>query len=266
MSAKFTCLLLLMAFSNLYAQDYARMQLGVSYGQNLDQVVYMGKKRHLMNDLKEGEKPVFGSSFGVNLIYNLNDRAGLETGLLYARRGFEYEGYRSILRESYQTIDVPIRINYWLNRSRLSFVVGLGINLSLVANYKASYREDAITYEPIEIRYLHQNINNPIIPINQRSTINIAIDVAQNTLNRKINLIPSLSLGASYNISKNVAFRVETAVRYALLSSSKKGKFNSRVIDLSVVPTQSTQDDNFVSQNFWNVGINAGLYFTLKYD
>ncbi|TAF95818.1 MAG: hypothetical protein EAZ32_04555 [Cytophagia bacterium] len=118
------------------------------------------------------------------------------------------------------------------------------------------------------IQYVHWKTNNPAIPIHQQNTTvlsysNVIGRTIQNTFYRKINLIPSLSLGANYNFSQNVAFRIESTLRYALLSSATAGKFLSTVIDEN---NQSTQDDNFMSQNFWNLGINAGLYFTLKYD
>ena len=268
MRAIFTCLSFFV-FTNLYAQDYARLQLGVSFGQNFDQVVYTGKKRHLMDEIKKSEKPVFGNSFGFNLIYNLNDRAGIEMGLLYAKRSFEMEGYKSILRESYQTIDLPLRVNYWLSRSRLSFVVGLGVNLSFVAKHQPSFHEDGDDDYTGIITYNHWKTNNPLVEVRQRdytiATYNTVLGrTIQSTSYRKINLIPSLSVGANYNFSQNVAFRVESTLRYAVLSSATEGKFVSTVIDVNT--SQSMRDDNFVSQNFWNVGISAGLYFTLKYD
>lgn len=95
------------------------------------------------------EIPKFGFTTGVGLIYILNKRFNFETGLLFSDKGEKTKKtdliwsqpdpilpIKSTFIYSYQYLDIPLKVNYYIINKKLNFFISAGLSANIFLTYK----------------------------------------------------------------------------------------------------------------------------------
>ena len=97
------------------------------------------------------ETPTFTSSSAVKLQYNLTEKISLRTGIIYAKKGYQYksgslEGFDRY-QENYSFIEVPIQMLYKLGQKKNKPYVSLGTSAGYLIKSQAFYTLENSTKE-----------------------------------------------------------------------------------------------------------------------
>ena len=189
------------------------------------------------------EKAKYSYTAGLNIYYKISKCTGFEAGVQYSNKGYQSKTddltfgdlidprygfvYATIqgpvpttarFIENYNYLDIPLRAIFSLGKKKLSFVASIGITANILL--KAT--------ETVILEYENAASKR------ERN--------AQSYNFKKINLSPTISLGADYKISKRLNLRAEPTFRYGILT----------IIDAPI------------SEYLWNGGINISCYYKLK--
>jgi hypothetical protein len=175
------------------------------------------------------EIPKFGFTTGLSMLYQLNKRFSLETGLQFSDKGEKLKEVtliwgqpdpslpiKSTFIYHYNYLDIPIKVNYNISTSRLKFFVSGGLSTNLFLFQKTTSR----------LEYIDGNTmtNNSIS--NGLSRVNLAIVAG---------------FGINYDLTNRLTFRIEPTYRRSLYS----------IIDAPV------------KGYLYSLGMNTGLYLKL---
>ena len=97
------------------------------------------------------ETPTFTSSSAVKLQYNLSEKISLRTGIIYAKKGYQYKSGSLIgfdrFEENYSFIEVPIQMLYKLGQKKNKPYVSLGTSAGYLIKSQAFYTLENSTKE-----------------------------------------------------------------------------------------------------------------------
>jgi hypothetical protein len=202
---QFFFLLLALPFSPVFGQKQTkpegrRLQLGiiaspeVSYrylknlggGAQTDQYITNNNK---------SERKKFGYAAGVSLCFQLNDYIGLEGGLQYANKGYQYKGYNYVTAINYQYLDIPAKVNFTFGQHKLRFIASAGLTTHIILAGKISdVQGDSDTGKPVKL-----DLSYYLIP----------------------NLSASVSAGIDYQINARSNFRVQPTFNHFLTKTAR---------------------------------------------
>lgn len=235
----------------LYAQTPDSLKtkkwaIGLSYSPDL---CYRIKYTSRMSNYNgETEKPKAGMTAGINFLYKLMDRVGIETGILYSTKG--------------QKVYSP-SVN-WINPDGSGNYDGSIPNYTPGLSYKSAERKSTYTYKYLEIplKISWYAINNkfklyPSIGVSAniflgKKTVseynfNEGGSAAKTTTDYDPKNIPAadmavlVGVGLSYDVSKNIFIKAEPVYR----------QFVRPLVDSPI------------SGSFYSFGLNAGVYFRI---
>lgn len=181
------------------------------------------------NTLDSIELAKFGYTTGIAFGYQFNDLIGIETGILYANKGYKmvplliiYDwnkpGVIATNIVSHTYIDFPFRANITVLKKRVQLITSVGVVLNFLVQSSIK-----------------------IIPETATSDVK-----AQTQINhydfKKINLSSILSIGLKYKLNDRISLRAEPTFRYGILNMDDKSVAN---------------------RHLFNLGLNIGLYFSL---
>ncbi len=215
--------------------------IGLSYSPDLCfRTKYTSK---MSNYYGEKEKPKAGMTAGLNFLYKLMDRVGIEVGILYSTKGekmyspsitwvtpgFEYNtpsgtsgSYTAPKAKdvfTYQYLEIPLKINWYAINSKFKVFPSIGASANIFLGKKTVTE---LTFEDgSKTTGTSHGYNKKNIP-----TADMAILVG---------------LGLSYDVSKNIFIKAEPAYR----------QFIRPLVDSPI------------SGAFYSFGMNAGVYFRL---
>ncbi len=97
------------------------------------------------------ETPTFTASSAVKLQYNLSEKISLRTGIIYAKKGYQYKsgslaGFDHY-QENYALIEVPIQVLYKLGQKKNKPYVSLGTSAGYLIKSQAFYTLENSTKE-----------------------------------------------------------------------------------------------------------------------
>lgn len=196
----------------------------------------------------EKEKPKAGMTAGVNFLYKLMDRIGIETGLLYSTKGekvyspsvnwvtpdgngtydpsipnysggITYKPAKSNSTYTYQYLEVPLKISWYAINDKLKLFPSLGVSANVFLGKKTvtEYEFDEGGSE----KTTSKKFDSRNIPV---------VDMAL-----------LVGVGLSYDVSKNIFIKAEPAYR----------QFFRPLVDRPI------------SGRFYSFGLNAGVYFRI---
>ncbi len=249
---------------NAFCQDFSTLQWGVYATPTYNNVLYTGKHPEYVTDIKEYIKPTFGYVVGTNIAYRLNEKIGFETGLSFQKKGFSLKNnYNFQINDIYYSLNAPVKINYFIGYSRLSFIIGIGTEMNYILSYKG-FKIDYQTKQPFPIEsILYQQYRSTLNYIPSSAPIYTSILPANVNYN-KFHITSFMSFGINYKLNDRVSMRIEPVVRYEMLRSGK-----NRFIQYELIPPSSTYDayymldNDFARDHIWSVGLNTALYFNL---
>lgn len=178
----------------------------------------------------EFEKPKFGYSAGLSVLYRMNKHVELESGLMFSEKGYRYvfdefvsfDGQpdphipeSAVTTYSYRYLAIPAKINWFFLNKEMKFFLSGGISGNVFLN--AVYTND----------------------------IEFADRVEKNTYTddtsyyKKFHIDVLAGLGAEVPVSERLHLRVEPHYRRAITSMT----------------------DTFVKLYCWSVGVNTAIYF-----
>lgn len=189
--------------------------------------------------LKNETKAKLGFTAGVNVLYKVTQRMGIETGILYSTKGIfvrtpawvtpggTYDptipnsGLNTIEPEkqnvyTYQYLEIPLKMNYYVLNNKFKMFPSMGISANVFLGKKTS--TNILDNAEIRKTQISHSYNNKNIP---------ALDAA---------LI--IGLGLSYDLNKNLFFKFEPSYR----------QFIRQMIDYPV------------NGYLYSIGMNAGIY------
>jgi len=253
----FSVLLLIGFTSCLYGQEkdkstttdvFRRWQIGINFSPDYDYRILKlsdtsALGRYTLKERNEGETAKFGFSVGLNLIYNCNKTIGIETGVQFSdkgyqykmdgsdltfpdmtdpRSGFIYNGSSGSVIESlkytdhFYYFDIPLKVNFNFGNGKVRFISSTGIVTNIFIADKVS---TVVHYSNRKTdRYSNKNTHEKF---------------------NSINLSPMISLGIDWKISNRQHIKIEPTFRYGVLK---------------IINSQLTG-------YLWNAGINFGYYF-----
>ncbi len=137
-----------------------------------------------------------GYSGGLNAVFNINKRLGLETGIQYSNKGFRgkwLDSEESKIIFNYYFIDIPVKVNYTIGKKRVRFFTSAGMTISILTK---------------------QTLRKVLIygGYTERETVETNFDL------RKENISATLSAGIDCKINSKMNLRVEPTVRYGFLN------------------------------------------------
>ena len=215
-------ILTITAFS-VYGQDketstaeFKRFQIGVNISPD---ICYRTLKDFAHN--AEGKSGVeYGNlneivklsyTTGLNICFNFNKYAGIETGVQYSNKGFQSKIYGNNPTQTnptlqyitnYHYIDIPLKANFIFGKRKVRFITSIGV----VTNFFIKQTETVIEVYPdrTERRTYRQNYYNGI------------------DFNRKVNISPTISIGIDYKINNRMNLRIEPTFRYGIYKMTKQ--------------------------------------------
>lgn len=237
--------MLFLAAIHLSAQETPRLQLGLSFSPdycfrsiiNNDGSSGSGS---IISSRDSNEKGKIGYTTGLNLIYNLGPTLGLELGLHYSNKGYQYvSGYGLTFgsmidprtgfaytsgtptsvrfRYNFHYLDVPLKVNFTFGHGTVRFVASAGAALNVLFSEKV---RAVIKYDDGHT---------------ERNSYTSTYDY--NT----INISPLVSAGIDLQLGSNSNLRIMPVFRYGVV----------KIID------------DPVSARLWNAGIHIGYYIGL---
>lgn len=103
--------------------------------------------------LNSYETPKMGISTGVSILYKIHKRFDIETGILYSNKGYRIkEHYHDVIdietgeigtelysfKYSFNYIDIPLKINFYIIRRKLKWFFSTGISTNIFLNRKTT--------------------------------------------------------------------------------------------------------------------------------
>ncbi len=170
----------------------------------------------------------FGFSAGISVLYKLNDKITIESGLSYYQTGYDVFKLAFPLGNTYpflpittsynmyKFISLPLKMNYFLINSKLKLFVSAGIDANLLSEIKV-YAIDMYENDKIKERYYKVSKEN------------------YNTVNLQI----IAGFGADYDLNKHFKLRIEPFFRRSVNSVS------------------NTEIRNYM----YSAGANMGVYY-----
>lgn len=186
------------------------------------------QNKFIINSRNEMEIGTISLSGGLNILFKISEHLSLETGVLYAQRGYQTKEidafimvYTPDIPEKvkfvyrYHYVDIPINASVTLGKKKVRFVGGLGVSANIfVAQTTISYSV-----------FTNQTLKD-------RSTSYSGI--------RRFNLSTHAFAGASVHINERSVFRIEPTLRFNAF----------KVVDAPI------------AERLWNTGIHARYFFT----
>lgn len=237
----------------LYAQTPDSLKtkkwaLGLTYSPDFCYRINYTSRMSIYSGSGETEKPKAGMTAGVNFLYKLLDRIGIETGILYSTKGEKIYSpsvnwitpdgnstydpsipnytpgptYKSAERKSvytYKYLEVPLKINWYAVNNKFKVYPNLGVSANIFLGKKtvSDYHFDEGGSEKTTSKtYDAKNIP--------------AVDMAV-----------LVGVGLSYDVSQNLFIKAEPAYR----------QFVRPLVDRPI------------SGRFYSFGLNAGVYFRI---
>lgn len=138
-------------------QESNPFQLGISFSPDMsyrwirvkEETGYTGQIVELRNEM---ETPKFGFTTGLNVKYVFNEQWSLQTGIIYANKGYQTKKTEAIwpepgpslathLKSKYDLhyVNVPLLVNYTIGKGKMKFLLngGLILNTFIQERYKA---------------------------------------------------------------------------------------------------------------------------------
>lgn len=213
-----------------------KLLIGVSYSPDYcyrtltrnDKSIPDSTWNSLKNFADSIETAKFGYTTGINICYYFNENLSIESGVLYSNKGdktipiktFLIDSYGNVspvnasFTSSYTYLDFPLTVNYTFFKKRIKLVVGVGATLSV-------YLNSTLTSDPKEA---------------------LVLVVSDKFTGNKINISPTVSVGAQYQLNDKMSLRLAPTYRYGILGIY----------------------DADIKTHLWTVGINIGYYYKLK--
>lgn len=220
--------------------------IGLTYSPDFCYRINYTSRMSIYSGSGETEKPKAGMTAGVNFLYQLLDRVGIETGILYSTKGEKVyspsvnwimpdgstsdpsvpnntsASYKAAERKStytYKYLEVPLKINWYAVNNKFKVYPNLGVSANIFLGKKtvSDYHFDEGGSEKTSsAAYDAKNIP--------------ALDMAV-----------LVGVGLSYDVSKNLFIKAEPAYR----------QFVRPLVDRPI------------SGRFYSFGLNAGVYFRI---
>src|SRR5688572_5813324 len=188
----------------------------------------------------EREIPKFGFTTGASILYTLNKRVSLESGLLLSNKGEKlkeefinnpefYADANGVSPLSwrhtyhYLYLDVPTKINYYLLTGKVKLFISAGISTNIFLT-QLTKQEVKFSDGRTDV---HKDFNNH--PYDYYTGF------------KRLNLVGLAGLGAEYNLSDNFHLRIEPIYRR------------------SITPINNTSIKSYLT----STGVNLGVYYKL---
>jgi hypothetical protein len=176
----------------------------------------------------EEERFILSYSTGINAVYQLNKCFGIETGLNYAVRGFQWKKTASIsppdptfstyveTLNHFHFLDIPLKANFNFGENKLRFITSVGVTTNI---FLREMKTSILYFDTHTDKHTYQS-TDPY---------------------RTLNFSPTLSAGIDWNLRPNVNIRVEPSFQFSAL----------KIIDTPV------------SGRFYSAGLKMSLYYRL---
>lgn len=179
------------------------------------------------------EKPKFGYTAGINVVYRISKKLDIESGLYFSNKGYktipiltyydwEYPPVVAVNKSSYYYLVIPLKVNYTFLRSKMKIVASLGTSLDIfLKSYVKTTAEDpteSFTTQKRSSSYKY----------------------------RKIDISPMLGLGVRYDISQKLIVKMEPTFSYGILDIDNKSL------------------TSYQSSHLWKAGVEIGCLIALN--
>jgi hypothetical protein len=202
-----------------FSPDYCFRKLKNNDGSSTSALIVDNRNSH--------ESAKFGYTTGINVCINFSKAIGLEAGIQYSNKGYQFKFNNSTFDPSIPTkgkiiyndkyIDIPLKINLTLGKRKVQFFSSVGITTNI---FIGETQTNILKYSDGNTDKRTQST-----PYNYN----------------KVDISPIISLGINYKINDKMNLRVEPTFRYGVL----------KIIDSPV------------TGYLWNAGLNIGYYFGL---
>jgi hypothetical protein len=135
--------IMLLLFTPVFSQkEFKKIRLGISYSPAFSyRKLNYSESDKWVADLKNDEEiPKYGYSCGINLLYNINEKFAVHTGILYSDKGEKtkpvilvWTSNNTALPIKSQTtfhnhyFDIPFQVNYYLADKKIKWYVTAGV-------------------------------------------------------------------------------------------------------------------------------------------
>jgi hypothetical protein len=200
---------------SLAAQDYIapnqprvvrKFQISATFSPNvafrtLKAIEEINPIVNLKTERDEIETPRFGYQCGVRFGYYFIKNVGIETGVLYARKGYQSKWQEDSdntitewrYRQNFECIDVPLLINFRSNHGKVRFIANIGI----IFNHLV--RDNAVS----DVKYTNETIGKFTRP-------------GQGTY-KSFNLSGTVGFGLDIPFASRLGFQIKPNFRYGFL-------------------------------------------------
>jgi hypothetical protein len=253
-----TFLLAIIITVNAYSQnnkkrvqntDFQKMQIGVIFSpdfcfRTLKNDDESSISEFIVNSRNVSETAKLGYTTGLNFIYNIREKLGIELGIQYSNKGFQTKmqdltfnptidprrGSMTYTSGSGSTpsrigqiyndlyIDIPLKFNFAFGNKKLRLIASTGVTTNIfikeTTTNKFEYADGSI----------------------EKTTMTSSFDY------NKVNVSPFIGAGVDWELNRKNHLKIEPTFRYGII----------KMIDAPV------------TDYLWNAGLNIGYYFGLK--
>lgn len=207
---------LLFAVCLFTIQAHAQFEFGISSGIGFNsrftkQVLFDDFSNQIYKfDIKNNHIKT-SNYHSINLIYSINKKFSLESGIEYLNRGYRIKDLDVIYRfqidsntsqtygstfniyHQYRSLAIPLMLNYHIGTKKLNYFVAAGASFQSILDYK--------------IRY-----NSSTESASRTNTVKVQ--------DKRFNLAPMLRLGMRYNLKENLYLRFSADFRHDVFSNA----------------------------------------------
>jgi len=186
----------------------------------------------LIADIRDSlEIPKYGYTTGIIMLYKLNNRINLETGLKFSNKGYKTkktdltwsqpdpsQPIKNTSIHSYQYLDIPLKVNYIIINSKLKLFLSAGVSANIFLTYKQTSIQE----------------------FSDGRTEKYASGLYYDNFS-KVNFALLAGFGINYDLNNKIRFRLEPIYRRSINS----------IIDAPI------------KSYLYSAGLNVGIYYKL---
>jgi hypothetical protein len=213
--------------------NFNKIQLGINFSPDIAFRTLLNnhnlsENESIIEQRNQYESIKFTNSTGINFVYNFKPFVGLETGIQYSNKGYNFINKEIVaiapqdlpekvrFNYNYHYIDIPLKVNFIFGKKKVRFIASTGICTNLLL---LETQTNTFSYADRK----------------ERGSFKTQYDY------RKFNLSPTISLGLDYKINDRMNFRIEPSFRYGVI----------KIIESPI------------SAHLYSAGLNLAYYFGL---
>jgi hypothetical protein len=239
-SLLFFTLLSFLSIAQKENNNESKFRIGIYIQPNIDYRRLFGTGENeittlIIDSRNDYEISKIGYNIGLNTEFTITEKISIESGVSYSNKGYKSKKIDAIFPQGpepsglvavqisylFNYIEIPLQLNYKVGNNKLRFISSFGASINIMLSAQ----------EKTKIFYGDGS----------SQTNKLKVDNSYTYAYNKLNIFPTISLGAEYLLNNNLTLRVQPTFNYGVL----------KIIDSPI------------RANLWSFGLKVGGYISL---